>query len=171
MRLGENGKASSGRRTRHFDIKYFYVTDLIDRKELKIEYCSTATMIAEYMTKPLTGGKFKLFRDRIMNLSDKHHRIKQQECVGRKVSASESTESSDASEWTLVTAKNRVPKNKNTRGPCPVIKKNTRGPCPVNKKEPVKENGNKNVKESDSENESVNGFKTKDSLKKRSKKE
>jgi hypothetical protein len=41
MKLGENGKASSGKRTRHFDIKCFYVTDLVDRKELKIENCST----------------------------------------------------------------------------------------------------------------------------------
>ena len=37
MKLEENGKASSGRRTRHFDIRYFYVTDLVGRKEVKIE--------------------------------------------------------------------------------------------------------------------------------------
>jgi hypothetical protein len=29
MKLEENGKASSGKHTRHFDIKYFYITDLI----------------------------------------------------------------------------------------------------------------------------------------------
>jgi hypothetical protein len=28
MKLERNGKESSGKRTRHFDIKYFYVTDL-----------------------------------------------------------------------------------------------------------------------------------------------
>jgi hypothetical protein len=98
VKLGENGKSSSGKRTRHFDIKHFCVTDLVHRKESKIERCSTEAMIADCMTKPLTGGKFKLFRDRIMNLSGKHHRIEQQECVGRKVSASnehESTESTD----------------------------------------------------------------------------
>jgi hypothetical protein len=84
IRLGENGKASSGKRTRHFDIRYFYVTDLVGRNEVQVEYCPTEEMIADYMTKPLVGGKFKLFRDRIMNLSGKHHRIGQQECVGRK---------------------------------------------------------------------------------------
>jgi hypothetical protein len=83
IKLAENGKDSSGKRTRHFDIKYFYVTDLVDRKEVKVEYCPTDEMIADYMTKPLVGGKFKLFRDLIMNLSGKHHRIAQQECVGR----------------------------------------------------------------------------------------
>jgi hypothetical protein len=88
MKLAENGKESSGKRTRHFDIKYFYVTDLVDRKEVKVEYCSTDEMIADYMTKPLVGGKFKLFRDLIMNLSGKHHRIAQQECVGRNINRS-----------------------------------------------------------------------------------
>ena len=85
IKLEENGKESSGKRTRHFDIKYFYVTDLVGRDEVKIEYCSTDEMIADYMTKPLVGGKFKLFRDLIMNLSGKHHRIKQQECVGQNI--------------------------------------------------------------------------------------
>ena len=75
MRLEENGKASSGKRTRHFDIKYFYVTDLVGRKEVKIEYCNTEEMIGDYNTKPVVGLKFVLFRDRIMNLSNKHHRI------------------------------------------------------------------------------------------------
>jgi hypothetical protein len=82
MRLEQNGKESSGKSTHHFDIKYFYVTDLVGRKEVTVEYCPTDEMIADYMTKPLVGSKFKLFRDRIMNLSGKHHRIAQQECVG-----------------------------------------------------------------------------------------
>jgi len=69
MKMEENGKASSGKRTRHFDIKYFYITDLIKKKEIEIKYCPTASMIADYMTKPLTGGKFVKFRHTIMNLN------------------------------------------------------------------------------------------------------
>jgi hypothetical protein len=67
MKLEMNGKSSSGKRTRHFNIKYFYVTDLIERKEMEIEYCPTNAMIADFMTKPLVGGKFLHFRDEIMN--------------------------------------------------------------------------------------------------------
>ena len=67
MKLEANGKASSGKRTRHFDIKYFYITDLIRRNELEIEYCPTDDMIADYMTKPLVGAKFEKFRKIIMN--------------------------------------------------------------------------------------------------------
>jgi hypothetical protein len=84
IKLAEKGKESSGKRTRHFEIKYFYVTDLVGRNEVKVIYCSTDEMVADYHTKPLTGWKFRFFRDLIMNLSGKHHRVKQQECVGRR---------------------------------------------------------------------------------------
>ena len=83
--MENNGKASSSKRTRHFNIKYFYVTDLIGRDEVTVIYCPTDDMIADYMTKALTGSKFHYFRDLVMNLSGKHHPIGQQECVGLKV--------------------------------------------------------------------------------------
>jgi hypothetical protein len=68
MRLEENGKASSGKRTCHFHIKFFYITNLINRNEIQIKYCPTEDMIADYMTKPLVGVKFEHFRKLIMNL-------------------------------------------------------------------------------------------------------
>ena len=71
MKLELNGKASSGKRTRHFNIKYFFITDLISRGEVQTKYCPTDCMIADYMTKPLTGNKFKEFRKVIMNLQKK----------------------------------------------------------------------------------------------------
>ena len=80
MKLELNGKASSGKRTRHFDIKLFHVTDLIKQGELQIEYCSTDEMTADYMTKALVGSKFKKHREGIMNLGDPI--VSQQECVG-----------------------------------------------------------------------------------------
>jgi hypothetical protein len=67
MKLEQNGKASSGKQTQHFNIKFFYITDLIERKEVTIEYCPTDDMIADYMTKPLTGTKFNNFRKIIMH--------------------------------------------------------------------------------------------------------
>ena len=69
MKLETNGKASSGKRTRHFNIRYFFITDLIQRKEVSIIYCPTDEMVADYVTKPLTGKKFLTFRQAIMNLS------------------------------------------------------------------------------------------------------
>jgi hypothetical protein len=84
MKLENNGKASSGKRTRHFDIKWFYVTDLINRDEVVVKYCPTDDMLGDFMTKPTVGAKFHKFRDQIMNLSGKHHRDGQQECVGEQ---------------------------------------------------------------------------------------
>jgi hypothetical protein len=68
MKMKINGKTSSGKRTRHLEIKYFYVTDLIERKEIKIEYCPTNSMIADYLTTPITGSKLNKFRRIIMNI-------------------------------------------------------------------------------------------------------
>jgi hypothetical protein len=84
MKLEQNGKASSGKRTRHFDIKLFYVTDLVARDEVNVKYCPTGEMLGDYMTKPLVGAIFKRFRDLIMNLSGIYHQVGQQECVGMK---------------------------------------------------------------------------------------
>ena len=68
MLLEKNGMKSSGKRTRHINIRYFLVTDRINNKEFKVEYCPTTEMIADYFTKPLQGKLFIKFRKYIMNL-------------------------------------------------------------------------------------------------------
>jgi uncharacterized protein YcgI (DUF1989 family) len=62
MKLEAIGKSSSGKHTRHFNIKYFYVTHLVKRGEVILEYCPTDKMIGDYMTKPLVSAKFEFFR-------------------------------------------------------------------------------------------------------------
>ena len=108
MKLEQNGKESSGKRTRHFDIKIFYVTDLVSRDEVQVIYCPTGDMIGDYMTKPLVGSKFKRFRDLIMNLSGIYHQIGQQECVGKKDLL---LHSNSVTLRTPVRRKNRRPEN------------------------------------------------------------
>jgi hypothetical protein len=68
IRLADNGKASSGRGTRHINIRYFFITDRIARKEIAVQYCPTKEMVADYFTKPLQGELFYKFRDQIMGL-------------------------------------------------------------------------------------------------------
>jgi hypothetical protein len=68
MLLMKNGRLSSGKRTKHLDIRYFYVKDLIDRGILKVEHCVSDQMLADYFTKPIQGAKFQQFRDLILNL-------------------------------------------------------------------------------------------------------
>jgi hypothetical protein len=68
IRLGENGRASSGKRTRHINIRYVFITDRIGKKEVGIQYCPTKQMVADYFTKPLQGALFYKFRDQILGL-------------------------------------------------------------------------------------------------------
>jgi hypothetical protein len=68
IKLSENGKASSGEGTRHINIRYFFITDRIARKEVAIQYCPTKQMVADYFTKPLQGELFYKFRDQIMGV-------------------------------------------------------------------------------------------------------
>ena len=46
--LLKNGKASSGKCTRHLNIRYFYLHNLIKKKLMKAEYCSTSVMIVDF---------------------------------------------------------------------------------------------------------------------------
>ena len=63
-----NRKLSSSKRTKHISVRYFFVKDCIERKELKIEFLGTDDMWADFYTKLLQGSKFFKFRKEIMNL-------------------------------------------------------------------------------------------------------
>ena len=66
--LETNGKASSSKRTKHINIRYFFITDRVKRNELSVVWCPTGNMIGDYATKPLQGAVFKKFRDFIMGV-------------------------------------------------------------------------------------------------------
>lgn len=68
MKIKNNGKQSMGKRTRHLDIRYFFLTSAISRDLVRVEYCPTDEMTADCETKPLQDQKFVKFRGDIMNL-------------------------------------------------------------------------------------------------------
>jgi hypothetical protein len=68
--LMKNGRVLSGKRTKHLDIRYFYVKDLLRQGIVKIEHCKTEDMIADFFTKPLQGRRFQVLRDLILNKRD-----------------------------------------------------------------------------------------------------
>ena len=70
IKLEKNGPKSIGKRSRHINIRYFFITDQIDKGNVEIRYCPTDEMEGDYMTKPLQGTKFHKFRKFIMNLKD-----------------------------------------------------------------------------------------------------
>jgi hypothetical protein len=68
MLLQKNGIFSVGKGSKHIHIRYFFVTDKIEKKELKLIYCPTDKMIADFSTKPLQGSKFVEFRDQMQGI-------------------------------------------------------------------------------------------------------
>ena len=67
--LETNGRASSSKRTRHMNIRYFFVADFNEQKHFTLKYCPTDDMKGDFFTKPVGGAKFRRFRNIIMNIS------------------------------------------------------------------------------------------------------
>jgi hypothetical protein len=65
-----NGKRSCGKRTKHMDIRYFYIKDVIDRGDVQVEFCPTLQMVADFFSKPLQGQLFLTMRDWIMGVTE-----------------------------------------------------------------------------------------------------
>ena len=66
MKLEINGRASSGKRTKHMNTRYFFVKDKVDSGDVQIEHCGTEAMVGDFYTKPLQGKLFKKQHDIIM---------------------------------------------------------------------------------------------------------
>ena len=66
--LETNGTASSGKRTKHINIRYFFITDRVKKGDVSVGWCLTGDIIADYATKPLQGSLFKKFRDQSMGV-------------------------------------------------------------------------------------------------------
>ena len=70
MKLQKNGRKSCGEKSRHIDIRYFFIKDVLRRENINLQYCPTEDMIADFYTKPLQGSLFRKMRDFIMGHSD-----------------------------------------------------------------------------------------------------
>jgi hypothetical protein len=64
--LERNGRASSGKWTRHINIQYFFITNRVNMKEDEIKWCPTKEIEADFMTKPLQRSRFRRLCDLIM---------------------------------------------------------------------------------------------------------
>ena len=85
--LERNGRSSSGKRTRHINIRYFFVADRIRNGELRVAYCPTEEMVADFYTKPIQRRLFRKLRNIIMGLppaTEMNTEVPPQECVGTR---------------------------------------------------------------------------------------
>ena len=68
--LQKNWPFSTRKGSKHINVRYFFVVDKIKNKEVKIVYCPTEDMVADYNTKPLQGSLFYYFRNKIMGIKN-----------------------------------------------------------------------------------------------------
>ncbi len=66
IKLENNGRWSVGKRSRHLDIRCFFITDMVQKGKVNTEHCPTDDMTADHLTKPVQGAKHKLFWSRMM---------------------------------------------------------------------------------------------------------
>ena len=68
--MERNGKHLCGKKTRHIDMRYFFITDRIEHNEVSVEYCPREEKAGDYSTKTLQGATFCRHRDTIIKLED-----------------------------------------------------------------------------------------------------
>jgi hypothetical protein len=61
IRFQKNGRRLSGQNSRHIDIRYFFIKDRLGLENIKVQYCPTEQILADFFTKPLQGSLFKSF--------------------------------------------------------------------------------------------------------------
>jgi hypothetical protein len=66
--LIKKGRAAS-EKTRHVDIRYFFLKDRVDQGAVTIQFVPSVDMVADYLTKPLQGELFKRLRSLLMGES------------------------------------------------------------------------------------------------------
>jgi hypothetical protein len=52
-------------RTKHIEIRYHYIRDMVQRGALNFQYISTDEQVVDVLTKPLSRIKFEYFRDKL----------------------------------------------------------------------------------------------------------
>jgi hypothetical protein len=52
-------------KSKHIEMKYHFIRDMVQRRTIKLQYIRTDEQIADILTKPLSLGKFVYFRDKL----------------------------------------------------------------------------------------------------------
>ena len=52
-------------RSKHIEMRYHFIRDLVQRGAMKLQYIRTNEQIADILTKPLSASKFVYFRDKL----------------------------------------------------------------------------------------------------------
>ena len=51
---------------KHIKVRYFWLKDLIDEEEIELQYIPLEELVADLLTKAITGAKFKYLRGKLL---------------------------------------------------------------------------------------------------------
>jgi Reverse transcriptase (RNA-dependent DNA polymerase) len=63
IKLEANGRTSAGAKSRHLDIRYFWIKENLETMGINVRHCRTLQMLADFLTKPQQGSLFRTMRD------------------------------------------------------------------------------------------------------------
>ena len=63
IKLEVNGRTSAGAKSRHLDIRYFWIKENLENMGINVRHCRTLQMLADFLTKPQQGSLFRVMRD------------------------------------------------------------------------------------------------------------
>ena len=63
MKLSENPVFHD--KSKHIEIKYHYIRDMVQRGEMKLQYVATDDQIVDVLMNPLARVKFEYFREKL----------------------------------------------------------------------------------------------------------
>lgn len=66
MKIEQNGSKSCSKRSRHIDVRYFFIKDRLESEKIEVLYCHMEYMVADFFTKPLQGKLFHYLKAIIM---------------------------------------------------------------------------------------------------------
>ena len=53
------------RRTKHIDVRFHYIRELVNKDIIRLNFCGTKEQLADMMTKPLSLAAFEFIREEI----------------------------------------------------------------------------------------------------------
>ena len=81
--LERNGRSSSTKWTKHMNIRYFYVTEQVEKRAIHVTHCPTEEMIGDFFMKPLQGSLFIKMRNYIMGSEEPGYQVLPRSVLGK----------------------------------------------------------------------------------------
>ena len=66
IEIEKNGLISCGQKSRHINVRYFFIKDRLTGNRIKVVHCPTDKMLADFLSKPLQGKQFRILRGALM---------------------------------------------------------------------------------------------------------